>query len=228
MSDILTKPEWIPWYVQRLKGSSAWRELKDYQWGWYTKLLTELADSDTPGFLPNDVTKLWKLAGAQTESFFKRYGGIELLARHFNRTEDGLRIYNARMLEVLHEQGKKQAKRRSRALSSLLSVLQGFPSWIPEEEFRNYIDMREQIKKPLTAQALKLAVRKLETLKAEGHDPKAVLEQSIFNSWQGLFEVKKPNGNGQKPEVYDPCRAEDPTPEDIEHYRRQNGRADSA
>ena len=202
--DCLRKPEWIPYYIQRMKAAKAWKELRDYQFCWYWKLLTELADSDMPGFLPNDVGVLWKLAGAQTESFFRNRGGIELLARHFNRTEDGLRIYNERMLKVLHEQGQKLTKRRRRETSLFSVSLQELPSWVPGEVFMEYIEMRASQKKPIkTARALKLAVNTLERLKESGHNPTAVLEQSIFRSWAGLFPIeqvtngKGDHGNGQ-------------------------------
>lgn len=195
-TDILSKPEWIPYYIQRMKGSKAFKELKDYQFGWYSKLLIELADSDVPGYLPNEVSDLWKLAGAQTEYYFRKHGGIELLARWFNRTEDGRWIYNVHMLKVLHEQGKKLTKRRKHSLSSLLSVVQGLPDWIPSEEFGQFMEMRKAIGKELTPHAVKLAVSKLETLKGQGHEPKAVLEQSIFNGWQGLWPLHEDGANG--------------------------------
>lgn len=202
MSDILNKPEWIPWYIQRMKGSTAYKTMQDFEFGWYSKLLIELADSDVPGYLPNDVRTLWRLAGARTEKFFRERGGMELVARYFSRTDDGLWIYNRRMLEVLHEQGMKLTKRRRRNISSLSLSVQEVPEFVPGEVFHEYVEMREKIKKPLTSNAIKLAYSKLATLKEEGNDPKAVLEQSIFNSWQGLFPVKQvtngnTNGNGK-------------------------------
>ena len=47
-----------------------------------------------------------------------------------------------------------------------------------------------KIKKPMTDRAVLLAIRELEKLKGEGHEPKQVLEQSILNSWQGLFPLR--------------------------------------
>lgn len=196
MTDILNKPEWIPWYIQRMKGSSAYKTMQDFEFGWYSKLLIELADSDLPGYLPNDVRTLWRLAGARTEKFFRERGGMELVARYFSRTDDGLWIYNRRMLEVLHEQGKKMTKRRNKSLSSLSLCIQELPDWIPKEEFGQFIEMRKAIGKELTAHAVKLAVTKLEKLKGEGHEPKGVLEQSIFNGWQGLWPLHEDGANG--------------------------------
>ncbi len=65
------------------------------------------------------------------------------------------------------------------------------PSWIDKEAWEAYLEMRKSIKKPMkTERAIKLAIHKLEVLLKQGEDPTAVLDQSIFNSWQGLFPVK--------------------------------------
>jgi hypothetical protein len=50
--------------------------------------------------------------------------------------------------------------------------------------------MRKAIRKPLTPGAEALAIAKLDRLRREGSHPQLVLEQSVLNSWQGLFEVK--------------------------------------
>ena len=65
------------------------------------------------------------------------------------------------------------------------------------QAWNDYLEMRIKIKKPLTDGAKGMAVKKLIVLQALGHDPVEVLNQSTFNSWQGLFEVKgKENGTG--------------------------------
>ena len=55
-------------------------------------------------------------------------------------------------------------------------------------EFRK---MRQRIRKPMTEHAEDLLLKDLAKLKADGHDPKAIVEQSIKRSWQGLFPVKR-------------------------------------
>jgi hypothetical protein len=64
------------------------------------------------------------------------------------------------------------------------------PDWIPEKTWCDYLAMRKKIRKPATDEAIKLAVETLKRLRASGDDPRLVLEQSILNSWQGLFELK--------------------------------------
>lgn len=60
------------------------------------------------------------------------------------------------------------------------------------QTFIDYVDMRKRIKAPMTDKAVKLAMNKLERL-SQGDNEKAIkiLEQSIMNSWKGLFELKE-------------------------------------
>lgn len=72
------------------------------------------------------------------------------------------------------------------------------PDWLPREAWDAFVAMRKKIRKPLTDGAIPLAIKKLGELRTAGHDPRAVLEQSVMNSWQGLFEVSAGGGGGRK------------------------------
>lgn len=65
------------------------------------------------------------------------------------------------------------------------------PDWIPSTLWMQYLEMRRRIRKPPTNKAKQLVIAKLERLKHEGNDVIAVLEQSIQNSWQGIFPVRE-------------------------------------
>jgi hypothetical protein len=56
------------------------------------------------------------------------------------------------------------------------------------EDFRV---MRERIRKPLTGRALELLLAQLDKLAPDDAGKIAVLEQSIVNSWQGLFPLRE-------------------------------------
>ena len=60
-----------------------------------------------------------------------------------------------------------------------------------DQAFTDYVDMRKQIKSPMTVRAIQLAMNKLEQLSG-GDNDKAIriLNQSVMNSWKGLFELK--------------------------------------
>ena len=59
------------------------------------------------------------------------------------------------------------------------------------DAFSDYVAMRKKLKKPMTDKAVDLAIKKLEAL-SDGDNDVAIkiLEQSIMNSWQGLFPLK--------------------------------------
>jgi hypothetical protein len=63
------------------------------------------------------------------------------------------------------------------------------PDWLPAEAWQGYKDMRKKIRKPMTERAEQLAIATLDKLRAGGQDAAAVLDQSVMNSWQGLFPV---------------------------------------
>lgn len=65
------------------------------------------------------------------------------------------------------------------------------PIFINENLFDDFADMRKKLKKPLTEKAKELLIKKLSEFetKQSGFANKA-LENSIENSWQGVFEPK--------------------------------------
>ena len=72
------------------------------------------------------------------------------------------------------------------------------PNWIPVETWGQFEAMRKKIKKPLTPYASHLIVKEIEKIRAStGQGPVAILNESIKNSWQGVFPVKE-NNNGAR------------------------------
>ena len=72
----------------------------------------------------------------------------------------------------------------------------GLPIGASAEQWAGFVEMRRRIRKPLTARAQQLALRKLSILAENGQPPGAVLDQSTLNGWQGLFPLKdQRNGN---------------------------------
>lgn len=74
------------------------------------------------------------------------------------------------------------------------------------KSFSDYVDYRKKIKKPMTDKAIELAIEKLNEL-SQGDNDKAIqiINQSIMQGWQGLFELKestKGSGSNSK-SLYD-------------------------
>lgn len=66
------------------------------------------------------------------------------------------------------------------------------------QAFADYVEMRKQIKKPMTDRAVALAIKKLQELSTmpfsdtiDSEMATQILNQSIMNSWQGLFPLKE-------------------------------------
>lgn len=65
------------------------------------------------------------------------------------------------------------------------------------QEWKDFVAMRSKIKKPMTDRAASMAVSELEKL-APGNlsMQKEILNQSTYNCWQGLFQLKGGDVNG--------------------------------
>jgi len=72
------------------------------------------------------------------------------------------------------------------------------PPWVDLEAWKGFENMRAKIRKPLTDRARAMIVKELEALKAQGHNPVAVLAQSEVHAWAGVFPVKV-NGSAKSP-----------------------------
>ena len=59
------------------------------------------------------------------------------------------------------------------------------------DAIKDFISMRKQIKAPMTDRAVKLMLQKLDTLASDDETKIAILNQSILNSWKGIFPIKE-------------------------------------
>lgn len=69
-------------------------------------------------------------------------------------------------------------------------VVFAVPEWVPEAEWLGFCEMRQRIRAPLTDRAKGAIIRSLDDLRARGHPPGRVLDQSTANAWRGVFELK--------------------------------------
>jgi len=99
-----------------------------------------------------------------------------------------------------HETPREEKKREDKNKTPLTPQGEGLPDWIPVSEWSAFEKMRRSIRKPMTDDARRLAIGKLDQLRADGNDPAKVLNQSTMNSWQGLFELKEAHRTRAGPE----------------------------
>lgn len=64
------------------------------------------------------------------------------------------------------------------------------PDFIPVEAWAEFKRMRKSIKKPMTDYAEQLMIKRIKGFVDAGQDAQAILDQSIMNCWQTVYELK--------------------------------------
>ncbi|APC41549.1 phage replisome organizer N-terminal domain-containing protein [Clostridium estertheticum] len=111
-------------------------------------------------------------------------------------------------IELEIELDKKKKPTTKHSLNLLIS------DYTNNEELKNtiinFIEMRKAVKAAPTNKALTLILNKLNKLANNDNDKIAIVEQSIMNSWKGIFEIKegkygssKQNNESSSTEDYD-------------------------
>lgn len=83
-----------------------------------------------------------------------------------------------------------KANKNNKGLDSVVNSLTENTSY--REALKGFIEMRKTLKKPLTEKALSMVINKLDKLAKSDVEKIEILNQSIMNSWQGVFELKQP------------------------------------
>lgn len=74
------------------------------------------------------------------------------------------------------------------------------PPWVPPAAWADWCAFRKRKSgKGWTQRGAELSLADLGKLHAQGHDPRAVIEQSIANGWAGLFPMRVQGGFRQAP-----------------------------
>jgi uncharacterized protein YdaU (DUF1376 family) len=97
---------------------------------------------------------------------------------------------------ILNESKLNESKLKEKKLNNIYKDL---PIFINKDLFNSFVEMRIKIKKPMTTKAKELLIRDLtrfENLKQGNAN--ISLENSIKNSWQGVFEPRVNNFSNQQ------------------------------
>jgi hypothetical protein len=70
------------------------------------------------------------------------------------------------------------------------------PEWIKTDTWEAFLEMRKKKRAIPTELAKELLIKELEKLRAKGHDPNEVLNQSIMRNYTGVFPLDKKGGQG--------------------------------
>lgn len=100
-------------------------------------------------------------------------------------------------------------------------------AYTDEEDLRNtiyeFLKMRKTIKAPMTSNALKLMLNKLDRLSCPGCRTETkinILNQSIMNSWKGIFDIKEAPARNSKSNFADSMKE---LYEEAREFDEQNG-----
>lgn len=105
-------------------------------------------------------------------------------------------IYNTNKTK---DKNKTVAQRQKRVASEPEHIV--LPDWLSKELWEEFKQHRKEMKKPMSLLAQKKTISQLDKMRAGGQDIESVINQSIANGWQGLFELKS-QGN-----VYEKCNS---------------------
>jgi uncharacterized protein YdaU (DUF1376 family) len=67
------------------------------------------------------------------------------------------------------------------------------PPWVPSDAWDGWIEARKKKNSAPTERAMMLAVREMEKLRKQGHDPGLLLDHATLNNWKGIY----PGRNGE-------------------------------
>ena len=102
-----------------------------------------------------------------------------------NDTGGSIKIDTLKVRDISNKKEKENKK------SNIDKIIEAYTkNDLLVEAIRDFIKMRSTIKKPLTDRALKGILNKLDTFATNDLDKVEILENSIMNCWQGVFELK--------------------------------------
>jgi len=138
----------------------------------------------------NDGDKFW--SNAVLERLRWRCEKSEKARESINKRWDKIKNTNVIRPNVVRNTIQRKGKdRKGNEMKEKEDV--SIPDIINKETWASYLEMRKQIKKPAGSKAQELIIKKLSKI---GGDVNAILEQSIMNSYQGVFPIKE-GGNGK-------------------------------
>ena len=98
--------------------------------------------------------------------------------------------------EDMQETSKNREEKRRE--EKIREELNNKPLTPLEKTLDDFAKHRKNLKKPMTEKAMELLIKKLDQLTKTDDEKILILEQSIENGWQGIFELKNSKGISEK------------------------------
>ena len=107
-----------------------------------------------------------------------------------NNTSSSTKNDTGVVLKMVHK--NKQENKQKNNNSDLEVIVEAYTDNKElKETIFDFIEMRKSIKKKLTERGLKGILNKLDKIALNDYEKIEILENSIMNCWQGIFEIKK-------------------------------------
>ena len=166
--------------------------LRDFgrEWGrersWAARLIERLEKSELVVRANRDRTETATETAPTVLSIcnYDKYQAPEVV------NETVVELFQRQDRDSTETQNKEENKGKKRKNLSPTPFLPELPDWLPGDVWEAFTAMRQSIKKPMTETAMKLIIGKLDRFRRLGFDPVQVLERSIVNCWQDVFEPK--------------------------------------
>lgn len=94
---------------------------------------------------------------------------------------------------------EKKEKKNTKTASPFDEILSEIESDELRQTYRDYIEMRKNIRSPLTVRALRLLINRVNSLETSVDGKCALLETAILNNWKSVYAPKEAQNGGNTP-----------------------------
>lgn len=94
---------------------------------------------------------------------------------------------------------EKKEKKNTKTASPFDEILSEIESEELKQTYRDYIEMRKNIRSPLTVRALRLLINRVNSLETSVDGKCALLETAILNNWKSVYAPKEAQGGKNTP-----------------------------
>ena len=169
----------------------------DYSIDGLIKLSKDGKDSVTAAIL--ELEKFGYLVRTQAKDKSGRFSGYDYDVYENPMTGEPLTenplTENPTQLNTNNQNNKEQNTKRIKEEARTIDDIIAEQKEELQEPLREFVKMRKAIKKPITTHGLELALKRLSELTSDTDEAVEIINQSIMNSWQGFFPLKKVSNN---------------------------------
>ena len=169
-------------------------------WIWFDK---QSSDGNAGGVTENALMRfIDRLVGSQGfAGSMKKVGwltdsGIPNFTLHNGESSKKRALTNDRVKRSRNAVNVTEALPEKRREEKKETTTAALPEWVPKDAWDAFVEMRQRIRAPLTERGKALAVAELAKLRADGHEPRARIDEAVLKGWKSFYPPKdgKPSG----------------------------------